>query len=72
MSQHLCQCYRKNPTCINVMVKLVRLEVVSVGLPKASLQAVMEAGTKYSDGIGFRYSFRYVFQTSHASSTVGR
>ena len=40
-----------------VLVKLVRLEVVGVGLPEASLQAVMEAGTKYSDGIGFSYSF---------------
>ena len=29
---------------------------VCVGLLEASLQAVMEAGTKYSDGIGFRYS----------------
>ena len=54
------------------MIKLVRLVVIGFGLPKASLQAVMEAGTKYSDGIGFRYSFRYIFQTGHARSTVGR
>ena len=39
------------------LVKLVRLEV---GYAVASLQAVVEAGTKYSDGIGFRYSFRFI------------
>ena len=34
------------------VVKLVRLIEVCVGLPEVSLQAVMEADTKYSGGIG--------------------